>query len=286
MNVIDNVFTLADKIYKTGPFHIKIDFKELDYLINDMKLVDPVSNNRSIKYPFLNVIKILVSSSINYCYWYGSHKIKPVSSTMLVKIIDDCFNDARNHAFNFRRRIDRLIELLSLNKFPLLEQREKHLIDLCRDRKAEAFAYDVVKREKPGEDLFEDLVRLFPGFASDVFLKRASLFFILLNREFGWYDSERDLMQRLFVPADYQLPKILRYYKCLNYSDELSYKVDNSILINKDSLEELQIRAATIKACEYIRIKTKWSIAHVDEYLWSRRDSINDPFHLTITSNY
>ena len=60
------------------------------------------------------------------------------------------------------------------------------------------------------------MIKLFQGFSSDVFLKRTSLFFMQLYRKFGWYKD--DLMQTLFVPADYQIPKILRHFECIEYA--------------------------------------------------------------------
>ena len=58
------------------------------------------------------------------------------------------------------------------------------------------------------------------------------------------------------------------------------------ILLQKDSLEELQIRAATIVACTRLQQLTGWTIADVDTYLWTKRKMVDKPFHLTISTDY
>jgi hypothetical protein len=166
----------------------------------------------------------------------------------------------------------------------LLEERKKHLYELCQYRNCEKFADMVSAREYSGEELFNNLVLMFPGFASDQFLKRASLFFIQLYRKFGWFKD--DLMVTLFVPADYQLPKILRHFGAIEYSPELEWLVDNGRLIEKHSLMELQIRAATIKVCTMLQYATGFNIADVDTYLWTKRKLVDKPFHLTYTTDY
>ena len=93
-------------------------------------------------------------------------------------------------------------------------------------------------------------------------------------------------MKHLFIPADCQLPKMLRNSDCIKYSDKLAKKVFDGKLIQKHSLEELQIRAATIVVGTMLQFSTGWTIADVDTYLWLRRKLVDTPFHLTITSDY
>jgi len=50
----------------------------------------------------------------------------------------------------------------------------------------------------------------FPSFSADIFLKRAFLFFALLDRS----TACQALARQLPVAADYQLPKVLRAAAC------------------------------------------------------------------------
>ena len=173
---------------------------------------------------------------------------------------------------------------MSENRYPLLEERKRHLRELYEDRKGEVFASMVNDQALPPVELFNEMIIRFQGFASDIFLKRASLFFIQLYRKFGWYED--NLMNILHVPADYQVPKILRHFNCIAYSNALSNKIEGMKLIEKHSLEEIQIRAATIIACTELQYKTGWTIADVDTYLWTKRKLTDKPFHLTISTDY
>jgi hypothetical protein len=93
-------------------------------------------------------------------------------------------------------------------------------------------------------------------------------------------------MQKIFVPADYQIPKILRHFECIEYNDLLAHEIDNCILIKKHSLKEIQIRAATIKVCKQLQDITGWTVADIDTFLWCNRKLTNKPFHLTVTCDY
>jgi hypothetical protein len=175
-----------------------------------------------------------------------------------------------------------LIELLSLHRYPLLEERKRHLLEVADH--GLRFANNIIlNKNSNGVKLIEELVKTFTGFSSDTFLKRASLFFIQLHRQLGWFP---ELMQDIFVPADYQVPKMLHHFKCFEYSNDLSYKIQEGKLIEKGSLMECQIRATTIKVCRMIMDLTQWNISEVDTWLWTKRKLPKEKFHLTITSDY
>lgn len=293
-DVISGVYDVVEKVLSTASY-LRINEEEVELLGTQMKSNGPFNfydeeKEQDVKQDiYSDVIRELVASSINYCYWYGSHDIRPngVSSTSMYNDVNEAFSDMSNTALNFEKRIQNLITILSDHRYPLLEERKRHLLELCEDRKAENFTHAVVSKRYSGEELLKKIIRLFSGFASDIFLKRTSLFFIQLYRRFGWYvEHENDLMYKLFVPADYQVPKVLRYFECIEFFNELEQMVDNKVLIPKGSLMEIQIRAATIKICKLLQDITKWPIPDIDTYLFCQRKLIKRPFHLTITSDY
>jgi hypothetical protein len=291
MDIIQQVFDMSQVILATKPYYVIINNSKVDELAEQMKKDGCPSfygsDDEGYKIGIhLEIIKELVASSINYCYWYGAHDIRPngVSSVSMYNDVNECFDPAKDHSLNFENRIDHLIEILSIHRYPLLEERKRHLKDLCEGRKAEMFVSSILSKSYSPEKLFVELIESFPGFASDTFLKRASLFFIQLYRKFGWYKD--DLMTHIFVPADYQVPKILRHFECIQYVNGLAFKVLDGELIQKHSLMELQIRAATIIVCTQLQYITGWTIADVDTYLWTKRKLTDTPFHLTITTDY
>jgi hypothetical protein len=233
------------------------------------------------------VIQEFVGCAINYCYWYGLSHIRPnmSSSTRMYALVETAFHDYQN-GDNFEICIQRLIEYLAINRFPMLEEREKHLKELIPD--GEDFCYGIANSifYKDKEDFypfFVDMIKTFPGYASDIFLKRASLFFLQMYRQYGWFESA---MFELPVPADYQVPKMLKGFNILNYDTYLYELIKNEVLLPKGSREECSIRAATVIACKKLQQKTGWNIADIDGYFWLKRKEVDDPFHLCITTDY
>jgi hypothetical protein len=148
------------------------------------------------------VIYELLASSVNYCYWYGTPFIRPndASSTLMYKCLDDAF------LFSSwpRYAIERFQYNLVKNRFPLIEKRIEHL-----DQVAKFFLQHPIsifnKIDVTGTI---DLLINMPTFASDIFVKRASLFCMRMNNRFGWYKED---LSKLPVPADYQVPKIMKH---------------------------------------------------------------------------
>lgn len=107
-----------------------------------------------------------------------------------------------------------------------------------------------------------------------VFLKRAQIFIADLYGAFGGngYGEFHDL-DALTIFADYRLPQELRDMGILVYDDVLSHLVDSRIELPAGSNGEVEIRAATIIACdrlvEYLKAKdTGTNALRLDWYLW------------------
>ena len=258
----ENVLALGSKMLETGikPFPAESTGED-DYII---------------------VWKELVASAINYCYWYGKSTVRPngASSTAMYDLIDQAFPDSVDD-LDLQLSLDILGQSLARERFPLLEERVRHLEQI---RDSSWFVGDLVpKKGNMSYSYLEDLVVGFPGFASDMFLKRASLFFLQLYRTLGWFE---DAMQWLPVPADYQVPKMLRHFGCIVYLEPLRTMVEQGALIPPGSLWECEIRAATVVACKFLMTQTGWNVSDIDSWLWLRRKECNEPFHLTVTTDY
>ena len=288
MNLVESVFEIAEKFTK-NPKHVFINDKEIEYLSNDMNLEKPKEFPKQINDSdqYKACLLELIGDSINYCYWYGSSSIRPrdASSGKMFEIVERCFEtfSPDGGVYSFDRCLDDLIRLLSLERFPLLEERIKHLNELRLNGQKYIKGLLKYKDINDVEFFMNGMVQIFPGYASDIFLKRACLFFAQLNRKFGWFEED---MYKLPVPADYQVPKMLQHHNILYYEDELLEAIDNEVLITKGSIVECEIRASTIIACKRICEKTGWSMPQVDGYFWLRRKEATTPFHLTVTSDY
>ena len=290
MNLVHSVYEVSENF-----------MKDPDYVFMNKDRIEAVANHMTehgkLKFPLPDIanehkgiLLELIASSVNYCYWYGKHDIRPngSSSTMMYELLQNTFFDYEKRDFDlFRICITRFIRVLSSWRFPLIEERERHLrqllthgedfVELLRDKYRDGNRYSTI------EYWLNELVETFPGFASDIFLKRSSLFFIQLFRRFGWFEND---LHTLHVPADYQIPKMLNHFGCLVYEDDLQSAIESNQLIPKHSQAECEIRAATVLTMKKLCEMTGWNIAEVDGFFFMKRHDAKNPFHLTITTDY
>lgn len=287
MNLVNSVFETAEK-FMDNSMYVDINDKKLELVAKDMIKRKPkrFPNQNDDKDEFKSCLLQLIGGSINYCYWYGSSFIRPgeSSSTKMFEVVEYAFKPYNRSGgiHSIDKCLDDLIKYLSMERFPLLEERIRHLNELRLD------AHDYIKtviqyKDEKIEFLLNSMVQIFPGYASDIFLKRAFLFFAQLNRIFGWFEED---MHNIPVPADYQVPKMLQQYGILDYDEELQEAIETEQHLPKWSAAECEIRAATILACQQLCKKTKWSMPDVDAYFWLRRKEAINPFHLTVTTDY
>jgi len=284
MKLVEDVFEIAESFMKDSKY-VKLNesrIKEMsDTMLTAGKPTFPIPD---VKDPFKGIVLEMVAASVNYCYWYGRPDIRPcgASSTRMYELLMNCFFDFE-YTDHFKECLNRFGRALSINRFPLLQERINHLKEL--EFSAMDMCFNIEYRHSTGNitEFFTDLVEYIPGFGSDIFLKRASLFFIQLFRRFGWFANDLNL---LHVPADYQIPKMLEHYNCIQYHKSLKQAILDHQLIPKNSLQECEIRAATIMAIKKMCEITKWNVAEVDGFFFTRRHDCTNPFHLTITTDY
>ena len=290
MKLVNSVYEISERFMK-DPNYVYMNNKKIESVADDIiKHVKPKFPLLDIENEYKGLLLELIAASINYCYWYGKHDIRPngSSSTLMYELLQNAFFDYERRDFDlFRICIKRFIRLLSIRRFPLIEERVQHLdqilingesfIELLREEYKDGFRYASI------DYWLNELVETFPGFASDIFLKRSSLFFIQLFRRFGWFEKD---LHTLHVPADYQIPKMLYHFGCFTYHELLYSKIHTNKLIEKGSLMECEIRAATVLTIKKICEITNWNVAEVDGYFFTKRHEIDFPFHLTITTDY
>lgn len=243
----------------------------------------------------------LVADSINYQYWYGRHDVRPngACANEMYKILNETFSfveseygyeDGYEKGWIVCKEIAKIfISSLSGARFPNLENRVRHINEvagLIRDGGQDTIKYlsdRIVSNDISIEEFLQIVISKLPGYAEDMFLKRAFLLPIMLNRKLQWFKED---IASVPFPADYQTPKMLEGLGCINYNYILSEKIQNGDLIPAGSLEECEIRAATILAGKRLAELSGHMMCDIDIYLWLKRNEIDKPFHLTITTNY
>jgi hypothetical protein len=127
------------------------------------------------------------------------------------------------------------------------------------------------------------------------FFKRAQICVADLHGAFGGqhWGAFTDFDQ-LTIFADYKLPQLLRHFGVLEYHPTLAERIDRQELLEPGSEEEVQIRAATIWACELLRQTINAAsyepvtAADIDLQLWLlSQDTMNmRPYHRVRTIYY
>jgi len=164
-------------------------------------------------------------------------------------------------------------------------------------------ADNLLFRQRPKLGLVDLLTTCIDSFADDtyydgqlvIFDKRAQLGPATIIGRFGNTGLGRfHDINELTVFADYELPKSLRAMGVIEYAPHLAKIVDNQELVEKDSQEEVEIRAATIHAAKRIqdrinslRTDNPVNALHIDYKLWeSGRTYKDSKHHLTRTIAY
>jgi hypothetical protein len=127
------------------------------------------------------------------------------------------------------------------------------------------------------------------------FFKRAQICVADLYGAFGGkrWGAFTDL-GKLTIFADYKLPQVLRHYGILEYEPRLAERIDNQELLQPGEEEEVELRAATIWACELLRhemsriSRQTITAVEVDQLLWylGQNSSEMRPYHRTRTIYY
>lgn len=127
------------------------------------------------------------------------------------------------------------------------------------------------------------------------FFKRAQIYAADLSSAFGGQSwGALTEMDALTIFADYKLPQVLRHHNVLVYAPELAARVDRLELLAAGSMEEVEIRAATIWACELLRREMARQqgqatcAAQIDQLLWQLgQDAAQmQPYHRVRTIFY
>lgn len=307
MKIIEHIFAMSEKIIDSSD-DVSIDWDRLAYIADKMKNT-PIQEKQVDEHKIKNIeldediiLKELVSDSVNYCFWQFNSDYRPndAGSTRMRQLLEENFDAklARWNRSNLKYQIRRFYKAMLMERFPLMDKRLIHLEALSRPMRspgatnrhpsyngsvADNFIHGIVTNE-PFKYLFNFLIGEIDGFGEDPFLKRAILFFLQLNRIYGLYEREINMLP---IPADYQVPKMLSaHYSILVYSDRLENKIRRGEHLQENGPEEMAIRAGAILAADILGDKTGWSPADVDGWFFKRRKISHAPFHCCITSNY
>lgn len=309
MNLIDHLNNSYILVCDNSK-NVKINYSKIDEMIDQIR-------NSSVAYwldsnPY-GLMDMDVKSIINflfvyhaigdYCFW-GDPKweIQTDLGTMdgSYAIMYLILNRLKENT-DFEMSFDEFKKLLKGNvEIPLLEDRYNNLVEMnAFIQKSGKSFYNLIKNLNVDSNLFEFIVSNLNYF-KDVsmydgkevlFYKRAQLLTsdILHVRE----KKEKAAVDysHLIGCADYKIPQVMRCYEMLEFSDSLSNKVDNKVEIEDGSVEEIEIRANTLKVIDYIykKLDKKYSRMDINDFIWllgQDKSKMTKPYHRTLTKHY
>ncbi len=304
--------TIARSSLTANPRYVAIDEAAIEPIADQMRTLQ---RNRTALVPAwmkmhsaigqasVLILYELMANAVNYKYWYAHGNCRPggANAIMMYKLLDAACEGCRcgdtptaaTDGTRWELASETFAQSMMFHRFPLAAERASHLREVAASWSQ--FVPELAAAVASGEtgliDFFmQRLLCLFPGYAQDIFLKRASLFFMQLHRRMGWFADDISILP---VPADYQVPKVLRQMGILKYGPELTRRIRDRELIPSGSLMEAEIRASTIVAGDRLAALSGRSTSDVDFDLWAMRDayppdrqSVTDGFHLTNTTDY
>ncbi len=288
-NIKDNLVPQEDNK------HVKIKFNninkfKIDYIPGFFDAPDYLDSlpDTEETYEVIHVFN-LIQASLQYCFFFGTanKRIDGIDSQWILRELDKVFRQVNIKCTQDieANLINKFADVLLKSNITLLKSRIetlKDVFDFCN--------FDLYGKAYNNVQSSIKMLKAIPSFKQDIFFKKGLFAIMMSNRMMPFlidnnYDYS-DSMNKLPVPSDYQIPKMLRHFELIEYSDELSQLIEDDKIIPENSKMELDIRSATIQAVELLAKSNNKSPNTVDAYLFSKRKSCHDKHHLTITTNY
>ena len=309
MNLIDRLND-SYKYVCNNSKKVRINYSKIDDMIEQIK-------NSKIDYwldsnPY-GLMDMDIKSIINflfiyhaigdYCFW-GDPKweietnLGPMDgSYAIIYLILNRFQSNNNFEMSF----DGFKELLKGNvTIPLLEDRYTNLVEMNEFlKKSKKTFYELIKNLTIDSELLEFVVSNLKYFEDAstydgeeiLFYKRAQL----LTSDVLHIREKKEKIEvdysHLIGCADYKIPQVMRGYGMLEFSEDLANKVDNKIPLEEGSLEEIEIRANTLRVINYIyeKLDKKYSRMDINDFIWllgQDKSKMTKPYHRTLTKHY
>jgi hypothetical protein len=228
-----------------------------------------------------------INASLQYSFFLGNAKTRfdGIDSFWVMSVLDDIFKDANiknvNEIILLRSKI---LKALINSNITLLDTRVKTINEV----------FDTLDFVKYGKNYLHikkslKMLQQLVCFKQDIFFKKGLFAIMISNRMMPKLINNKSYKDQLFmlpVPADYQIPKMLRHFGLIEMSKELSLLIDSNEILIENSEMELNIRAATIKACRIIAKNNNISVDDVDAYFFMLRKETNINHHLCVTTSY
>ncbi len=229
-----------------------------------------------------------LNGALQYCFFLGTGEIRfgGMDSFGMMRLIDDAFAECSlRHPGEIPSAGETLRRQLIASPVTMLESRLEIIDELFTRFDFEAY----------GKSLYDvnaslNFLAQMACFKRDLFFKKGLLALMLSNRMLPELKSENPGYARLIaalpVPADYQIPRMLRHFGLIRLSESLRNLIDSDTPLSENSAMELNLRAATVLACDRLARNNGISPDQVDAWLFRQRKLATVKHHLCVTRSY
>lgn len=182
---------------------------------------------------------------------------------------------------------------------PLCEERYRTLVDVSRvvKEKMNGNFYNYIKNITCDKELFEVIINNFNSYKDERTYKDRPIYFYklaqLLTSDILHLREKLENIEvdysHLVGCCDYKIPQTLRHLKITNYDEELTKIIDNKVLIDVNSIYEVEIRASMIVVIDYIKKRINFKAIDINDYFFLYGKKIKrdvKPYHLCRNVNY
>ena len=218
------------------------------------------------------ILLAFIIESMNFCFWkkpkwkieYNGEEMSG-SNALFYSIIKEVESNSNFLNIDYlysltQENFEKIFKPIS-GKIPLLKERYSNFREVIEYIKKNKNFYNEIYSIKKDKDLLQYIISNFNSFDDKSTYKEKTIHFnkratLLTNDLFYLSNKIRNNLgnvNNLSGCADYGIPRTFRDYGILEYSPELSDKVDNEIEIPHNSEMEIEIRANMLYVIEIMK---------------------------------
>lgn len=267
--IYNNIKERNDTINEIDNLLKRNDWWEIDIEAADrfMKIIENKDYKQTHRFEGKSLaISLVLNAANQFCFWVdpNNQKFRALASSSYFEVTLDNLMSISDRGMTLRKeRMDINSELLGLYDFALRHQFSwLDYVEAATDSKV---------------------------YNTDYFRKKKNLLWMLFVRFFSGnkigLDISTEFINSINPAIDYQIPRLLRglgIIKCLNPM----VKVEGTI--EKDSIDEIMLRAVCYKTLIMIQEKYGYNQVELDYALWENRNKLCEDVehHCTLTTDY
>ncbi len=241
----------------------------------------------NVAYKIIHIFNA-IQASLQYSFFTADADIRfdGIDSQWVIGMLDETFAEFGVRSVTDTYRIkERIVERLMASNITMLRSR----VETVEEVFAKLNFYEYGEAYADVDASLTQLSKLV-CFKQDFFFKKGLFAVMMTGRMLPELSEDHPdytaAVASMPVPADYQIPKMLRHYGFIVFDEELNRMVEKGVVLQENSKEELSIRATTVNACGLLAERNGVSADKVDAWLFAHRHESKLKHHLCVTEFY